>query len=83
MLQKSVKSLTVTVSGGAGRIAYALLPILCSGHTFGHSVKIRLRLLDIEQCMEKLQGILMEIEDSTFPLGTICSTLVDEYPCYL
>lgn len=69
MLSSSVKSLRVTISGGAGRIAYALLPIVCSGHTFGHAVKIHLRLLDIEMCMEKLQGIMMEIEDSTFPLG--------------
>ena len=63
------QSLKVTVSGGAGRIAYALIPIICSGHTFGHRVKINLRLLDIEQCMEKLKGVVMEIEDSTFPLS--------------
>jgi hypothetical protein len=69
MLSKSQKILNVTISGGAGRIAYALLPIVCSGHTFGHAVKIHLRLLDIEPCMEKLRGILMEMEDSTFPLG--------------
>ena len=63
-----MNSLRVTVSGAAGRIAYALLPIICSGHTFGHEIKISLKLLDIDPCIEKLHGILMELEDSTFPL---------------
>lgn len=67
----------MTISGGAGRIAYALIPIVCSGHTFGHSVMIRLRLLDIEPCKEKLQGIQMEIEDSTFPLVESIAVFTD------
>lgn len=64
----SSSSLIVVVSGGAGRIAYSLLPIICSGHTFGHNVRIHLRLLDVEPCLEKLNGIVMEIYDATFPL---------------
>jgi hypothetical protein len=61
--------LTVAISGAAGRIAYSLLPMICSGHTFGHAIKIHLKLLDLEMCYEKLNGIAMEIVDSTFPLG--------------
>jgi malate dehydrogenase len=64
----SSHSLIVAISGGAGRIAYSLLPIICSGHTFGHNVKIHLRLLDVEPCREKLNGIIMEMHDATFPL---------------
>lgn len=58
--------LNIIISGGAGRIAYSLIPLICSGKAFGYSKKVNLRLLDIPQAEQKLQGVKMEIEDSGF-----------------
>ena len=55
----------ILVTGGAGQIAYSLIPLLLSGFIFGN-IKIDLILLDIDPCMEKLQGVEMEIQDSNF-----------------
>jgi malate dehydrogenase len=57
----------VLVTGGAGQIAYSLIPLLLSGQVFGTNKKITLKLLDIEPCFERLQGVEMEIHDSNFP----------------
>jgi len=54
----------VVVTGAAGRIAYSLFPFLCNGQAFGCNTKIRLRLLDLEICAQKLEGIKMELDDS-------------------
>lgn len=58
---------TVCVTGGAGRIAYALIPSLCDGSVFG-SDQIHLNLLDVpmEGCVAKLSGVKMEIEDCCY-----------------
>ena len=42
--------------GAAGRIAYALIPLVCNGSTFGMERKIDLRLIDVDFSMVKLQG---------------------------
>ena len=56
----------VTVTGAAGQIAYALLPRL--GELLTHpDMLISLRLLDIEPCMQTLQGVVMELEDCALP----------------
>ena len=60
----SVDVKIVVVTGAAGRIAYSLFPFLCNGQAFGPNVKIRLRLLDLDICAQKLEGIKMELEDS-------------------
>lgn len=41
------KTLTVCVTGAAGMIGYAFIPLLCTGEVFGPNTKINLRLLDI------------------------------------
>lgn len=58
----------VVITGGAGRIAYSLIPLVCDGTVFGPGTKISLRLLDMEVCAPKLDGIKMEIEDSCYSL---------------
>jgi malate dehydrogenase len=60
-------SVRVTITGGAGRIAYSLIPLLLNGLVFGEK-KIHLTLLDIPQMEEKLRGIKMEIDDSNYHL---------------
>jgi len=58
----------VTITGGAGQIAYSLIPLVCSGQTFGDKIRINLRLLDIEPMMKVLGGVAMEVQDCAFPL---------------
>ncbi len=59
-------TISVVITGAAGRIAYALLPLVCSGDVFGKDVQIDLRLLDIEMSAEKLRGVALEIEDCCY-----------------
>jgi malate dehydrogenase len=59
---------TVTVTGAAGQIGYALLPRIASGNLLGEDTLVELRLLEIPQAMQALEGVVMEIEDSAFPL---------------
>ena len=59
---------TVTVTGAAGQIGYALLPRIASGNMLGEDTLVELRLLEVPQAMQALEGVVMEIEDSAFPL---------------
>ena len=61
-----MKEINVAVTGGAGQIAYSLLPRLISGETFGPDIKVNLRLIEIPQVVEKLQGTIMELMDCGF-----------------
>ena len=61
-----MKEINVAVTGGAGQIAYSLLPRLVSGETFGADTKVNLRLIEIPQVVEKLQGTIMELTDCGF-----------------
>jgi len=58
----------VAVTGAAGNIAYALLFRLASGSCFGDDQPIRLQLLEIPPAMKSLEGTVMELLDSAFPL---------------
>lgn len=58
----------VAVTGAAGNIAYSLLWMLGNGDCFGPNQPIILHLLEITPAMEKLNGVIMELEDSAFPL---------------
>ncbi len=60
--------LTVSVTGAAGNIGYALLFRLASGSCFGPDQPLRLRLLEIPPAMGALEGVVMELMDSAFPL---------------
>jgi len=59
---------TVTVTGAAGAIGYALLPRIASGNVLGDDTLVELRLLEVPQAMGALEGVVMELEDSAFPL---------------
>ena len=48
------------VSGAAGQIGYALLPLLANGCAFGDR-KVFLHLLDITPAMTALSGVKMEL----------------------
>lgn len=57
----------IVVTGAAGQIAYHLLFSLASGKVFGDQ-QIHLHLVDIEAMTEKLESVVMELEDCAFPL---------------
>lgn len=58
----------VCVTGAAGQIAYSLFFPLARGDVFGPNQPIILQLLDIPMMMDVMKGVLMELEDSAFPL---------------
>jgi malate dehydrogenase len=58
----------VTVTGAAGQIGYALLPRIASGQLLGPDTTVELRLLEITPAMQALEGVVMELDDSAFPL---------------
>ncbi|MEJ6571810.1 MAG: malate dehydrogenase [Akkermansiaceae bacterium] len=60
--------ITVSVTGAAGQIGYALLFRIASGAMFGPDQSVNLRLIEIEPGMKPLQGVIMELEDCAFPL---------------
>ncbi len=56
----------VVVTGAAGQISYSLIPRLVDGQTFGNKI-VDLELVEIPQVVNKLEGLVMELEDSNFP----------------
>lgn len=64
-MQKRIK---VAITGAAGQIGYALVFRLASGQMFGQDVDIELNLLELEQALPALRGVVMELEDCAFPL---------------
>ncbi len=62
------RPITVSVTGAAGQIGYALLFRIASGAMFGPDQSVNLRLIEIEPGMKPLQGVIMELEDCAFPL---------------
>src|SRR4028119_959384 len=61
-------SKTVTVTGAAGAIGYAILFRIASGQLLGPDEKIRLKLLEIEPALKAAEGTAMELHDCAFPL---------------
>ena len=60
------QEINVLITGGAGRIAYSLIPFILNGSILGEHSYINIRLFDIPESNERLQGIKMEIDDSNF-----------------
>ena len=58
----------VAITGAAGNIGYALLGRSASGDCFGKNQPIILQLLEIPPGMQRLDGVIMELRDSAFPL---------------
>lgn len=62
------KPITISITGAAGQIGYALLFRLASGFVFGPDQPVNLRLIEIEAGLAALQGVMMELDDCAFPL---------------
>ena len=59
---------TVTVTGAAGQIGYALLFRIASGAMLGPDVPVRLNLLEVPQATKAAEGTALELMDCAFPL---------------
>ncbi|MFQ4149305.1 malate dehydrogenase [Arthrobacter sp. LAPM80] len=59
---------TITVTGAAGQIGYALLFRIASGAMLGPDVRIKLNLLEIPQAAQAAEGTVLELMDCAFPL---------------
>jgi malate dehydrogenase len=58
---------TVTITGAAGNIGYALAFRVASGQMLGADQPVNLRLLEIPAAQNAVQGVLMELNDCAFP----------------
>jgi malate dehydrogenase len=58
----------VTVTGGAGQIAYSLLFRIASGEMLGADQPVYLQLLEITPALNALKGVVMELHDCAYPL---------------
>jgi malate dehydrogenase len=72
--------LRVAVTGAAGQIGYSLLFRIASGSMFGADQPVILHLIEIEQALPALGGVVMELQDCAFPLlgGVVATASLDE-----
>ncbi len=68
MPESTASPVTVTVTGAAGQIGYALLFRIASGQLLGPDTPVRLRLLEVPQAVKAAEGTAMELDDCAFPL---------------
>src|SRR6202161_2147361 len=61
------KPLTITITGAAGNIGYALAFRVASGQMLGADQPINLNLLEIPAAAAAVQGVVMELHDCAFP----------------
>ena len=59
---------TVTVTGAAGNIGYALLFRIAAGQMLGEDTPVRLRLLEVPAALKAAEGTAMELADCAFGL---------------
>jgi malate dehydrogenase len=69
---------TVTVTGAAGQIGYAILFRIASGQMLGPDEKVDLRLLEIPDAVKAAEGTALELQDCAFPL--LASTEIYDDP---
>jgi malate dehydrogenase len=61
------KPVTVTITGAAGQIGYALAFRVASGQMLGADQPVNLQLLEITPALPSLAGVVMELADCAFP----------------
>ncbi len=61
------KPATITITGAAGNIGYALAFRVASGQMLGADQPVNLNLLEIPAASAAVQGVVMELHDCAFP----------------
>ncbi|KAG9452278.1 hypothetical protein H6P81_005182 [Aristolochia fimbriata] len=76
----AMDAVRVLVTGAAGQIGYALVPMIARGMMLGPDQPVMLHMLDIPAAAEALNGVKMELIDAAFPLlkGVVATTDVVE-----
>jgi malate dehydrogenase len=71
-----MKHVRVAITGAAGQIGYALLFRIANGDMFGKDTTVDLQLIELEQSLPALAGVVMELEDCAFPLlkSVLCTS---------
>lgn len=59
---------TISITGAAGNIGYAIAFRIAAGDLFGPDQPINLNLIEIEPALPALAGVVMEMRDCAFPL---------------
>ena len=71
------KPVTVTITGAAGNIGYALAFRIASGQMLGADQPVNLNLLEIPNAAAAVQGVVMELNDCAFPTLNKVSAATD------
>ncbi len=58
----------VAVTGASGQVAYGLIPRIAAGAMFGVGQPVVLQLFDVTPVIEKVRGVVLELEDMAAPL---------------
>jgi malate dehydrogenase len=76
----NAKPIRVAVTGAAGAIGYSILFRIAAGEVFGPEQPVILHLVDIEQALPVMQGVVMELDDCAYPLlkGLVPTANLDE-----
>jgi len=61
------KPVTVSITGAAGNIGYALAFRVASGQMLGPDQPVNLNLLEITSALPAVRGVVMELNDCAFP----------------
>jgi malate dehydrogenase len=72
----------VTVTGAAGQIGYAILFRIASGEMLGDDTPVNLRLLEIPEAMQAVEGTAMELDDCARPLLAAIDVFDDPKPAF-
>ena len=59
---------TISITGAAGQIGYQLAFRIAAGDMLGTDQPVVLKLLEIPQTLDALNGVVMELDDCAFPL---------------
>ena len=70
----------IAITGAAGQIGYQLIFRIAAGDMLGKDQPVILQLIEIPPALEMLKGVVMEVDDSAFPLvqDIIATTELDE-----
>jgi malate dehydrogenase len=62
------KHVSVAVTGAAGQLGYALVFRIANGEMLGHDTEVDLHLIERDEALSALKGVVMELEDCAYPL---------------
>lgn len=70
----------IAITGAAGQIGYQLIFRIAAGDMLGKDQPVILQLIEIPPALDMLKGVVMEVDDSAFPLvhDIIATTDLDE-----